>query len=350
MISPKELIFLSAQKGLKILDENEQMPPGHNGPYFDEETPVRNNAHWAMLFLKAFSLSKNKDYLIAARKCISFLKNSINENYIFECRMKEGKDKVNGLIGQAWAIEPLGFIQEYESDSEALHIAKKLIKQHKYDKNISLWFKSNLKGQEDGLDYTFNHQLWFTAIASKFSKFDDEIDLNCLDFLNNLYKNIQIDKSGRILQSIKINFLESQIKPFLKRFLRRERHFYNLMKEIGYHGFNTYAFALLFQSYPNHDFWISDLFKKILDYFSSTEFSKNIKKTKYGFPYNPPGIEVLATSKVFGETFEFDLDFVTDLWNHQIAVSLNKDSGLLSEGSFDKNTNMARAYEAILCI
>ena len=38
--------------------------------------------------------------------------------------MKEGKDKVNGLIGQAWAIEPLGFIQEYESDSEALHIAK----------------------------------------------------------------------------------------------------------------------------------------------------------------------------------------------------------------------------------
>ena len=122
------------------------------------------------------------------------------------------------------------------------------------------------------------------------------------------------------------------------------------MKEIGYHGFNTYAFALLFQSYPNHDFWISDLFKKILKYLSSTEFSKNIKRTKYGFPYNPPGIEVLATSKVFGEVFEFDLDFVDDLWNHQIEVSFNRDRGLLSEGSFDKNTNMARAYEAILCL
>ena len=55
------------------------------------------------------------------------------------------------------------------------------------------------------------------------------------------------------------------------------------MKEIGYHGFNTYAFALLFQSYPNHDFWISDLFKKILDYFSSTEFSKKYKKNKIWF-------------------------------------------------------------------
>ena len=38
MITPKELILLSAQKGLKILNENEQMPPGHNGPYFDQET------------------------------------------------------------------------------------------------------------------------------------------------------------------------------------------------------------------------------------------------------------------------------------------------------------------------
>ena len=178
-----------------------------------------------MLFLKAFSLSKNKDYLLAAKKCISFLKNSVNENNIFECRTKEGKDKVNGLIGQAWAIEPLGFIQKFESDSEALQIATKLIKQHKYEKNISLWFKSNLKGEEDGLDYTFNHQLWFTAIAAKFSKFDDEIDLNCLNFLNNLYKNIQIDKSGRILQSIKISFLESQIKPFLKRFLKEKDTF-----------------------------------------------------------------------------------------------------------------------------
>ena len=49
MISPKDLIFLSAQKGLEILNENGQMPSGHNGPYFDEETPVRNNAHWAVI-------------------------------------------------------------------------------------------------------------------------------------------------------------------------------------------------------------------------------------------------------------------------------------------------------------
>ena len=350
MISPKEFIFLSAQQGLKILNKNQEMPSGHNGPYFDEETPVRNNAHWAMLFLKAFSLSKNKDYLLAAKKCISFLKNSINENHVFKCRMKKGKDKVNGLIGQAWAIEPLGFIQKYEPDSEALQMAIKLIRQHKYDKNISLWYKSNLKGQNDGLDFTFNHQLWFTAIASKFSKYDNEIDLLCLDFLNNINKNIQIDKSGRILQSIKINILESQFKPFLKKFLRRKQYLYNKLKEIGYHGFNTYAFALLYQSYPQNKFWNSDIFNKVINYLSSNEFSKNIRRTKYGFPYNPPGIEILATSKIFAEKFEFDLDLVDDLWNHQMKVSFNKESGLLSEGSFDKNTNMARAYEVILCL
>ena len=66
--------------------------------------------------------------------------------------------------------------------------------------------------------------------------------------------------------------------------------------------------------------------------------------------FSPSSVADSNLSVIFGDVFEFNLDFVDDLWNHQIEVSFNRESGLLSEGSFDKNTNMARAYEAILCL
>ena len=67
-LTPKELILNCSQIGLKILSQNKNMPSGHNGPYLDPETPVRNNAHWAMLFIKSFSLTKDEKYLLAAKK------------------------------------------------------------------------------------------------------------------------------------------------------------------------------------------------------------------------------------------------------------------------------------------
>ena len=349
-LTPKELILNCSQIGLKILSQNKNMPSGHNGPYLDPETPVRNNAHWAMLFIKSFSLTKDEKYLLAAKKCINFLKETINDNYMFECRLKKGKDSVNGLIGQAWAIEPFAFIQKYDEDMQALELGINLINNHKYDESKSLWFKNNLEGQPDNLDFTFNHQLWFAAVASKLGKYDQKIEANCKDFLENIEKNIQIHKSGRIIQGLRINFFESSFKPFLKKFIRKKQYNYNLYKEIGYHAFNTYAFGLLYKSFPKHSFWDTDIFKKIIKYLDSIDYLEKIYESKYGFPYNPPGIEVLATSMVFKDKYRFNSEIIKHLWEHQMKMSINKENGLFMEGSFDKNTHMARAYEAILCI
>lgn len=50
-----------AAKGWEILltSSMSQMPPGHNGPYFDVETPIRNTAHWLTFFRSCMGRQPN---------------------------------------------------------------------------------------------------------------------------------------------------------------------------------------------------------------------------------------------------------------------------------------------------
>ena len=72
------------------------MPAGHNGPYHDPETPVRNTAHWLITYLKAFELSGESRFKIAAEKCVQYLTDdgSPRKNHTYLMRHKEGKDTV----------------------------------------------------------------------------------------------------------------------------------------------------------------------------------------------------------------------------------------------------------------
>ena len=49
-----QTIFLdSCKRALKLQNPKGEMPAGHNGPYQDPETPIRNTAHWIVSFAKA---------------------------------------------------------------------------------------------------------------------------------------------------------------------------------------------------------------------------------------------------------------------------------------------------------
>ncbi len=44
------LLLESARAALSRQRADGSLPPGHNGPYADRETPVRNTAHWLVSF------------------------------------------------------------------------------------------------------------------------------------------------------------------------------------------------------------------------------------------------------------------------------------------------------------
>jgi len=68
-----ECLTKSAIKALSLQQKDGSMPAGHNGPYNDLETPVRNTGHWLMTFLKVYEITKEIRFLNAATKALCYL-------------------------------------------------------------------------------------------------------------------------------------------------------------------------------------------------------------------------------------------------------------------------------------
>ena len=54
-----EFIVKVAEKAIENQNDNGSFSPGHNGPYHDPETPVRNSSHWLITFAKCYDLTGN---------------------------------------------------------------------------------------------------------------------------------------------------------------------------------------------------------------------------------------------------------------------------------------------------
>src|SRR5690606_20685562 len=120
-----ELLVKSAEKALTLLQQNGAMPPGHNGPYNDPETPVRNTSHWLIIFLKTFAITEDKRFEQAAANCLSYITSSDARphGFTFWHRTKKGKDSTNGVIGQAWGIEALVEAYKVFGEKEIISLA-----------------------------------------------------------------------------------------------------------------------------------------------------------------------------------------------------------------------------------
>lgn len=312
-------------------------PVGHNGPYNDEETEVRSNAHWAIILFKAFEITKKKKYRDAARSCLDYLLSNEARplGFTFYCRKNPRKDKCNGLIGQAWAVETLmeGFrVLKKEGYKQ---LAKKVFQMHRFDKQRGYWKRREINGKNLFYDLTFNHQLWFAATGASIS------DVNVKIFMNKLEKNISIRKNGLIRHLLWPNFTVPIL--FLKGKLNG-KYLYN--KEAGYHAFNLYALALLKKKFPKHSFWKSRKFKKIVRYSMTDEHLKISEKNKYGFPYNPSGIEQAFFAFIFKDLFKNYKEIMKERLQRQFARHLDKKTFLMDKNTSDPSVLASRIYEA----
>lgn len=114
-----------SEKGIALLNKYGKIPGGHNGPYHDPETPVRNSSHWLIILAKMHEINGKKIFIDAIYKLAEYL---ISEEarpygYSFNHRNKKRKDKCNGLIGQAWVFEALAKASEILQDKKYKKIA-----------------------------------------------------------------------------------------------------------------------------------------------------------------------------------------------------------------------------------
>lgn len=331
----------SANEGLKMQNKNGSVPAGHNGPWSDPDTPVRNTSNWLKLFCFVYKKTNERKYLDALKKATNYLLSEKSRPYdkTFYCRTNRDKNKSNGLIGQAWVLEAL--IESYRilKKDKILKTMEKVYLLHNFDYKKNLWYEINIDGSIRKICGTYNQQLWFAVMGLELFKLshNDMIKKRIDTFINNMNSHFKVYNNGIIKHKI-----EESNSPLKKL----KSNINNLRKKdlsLGYHSFNLYGFALLKQNYPNLKLWKSKKFIKSLEFIETEKYKKDIKKNKYGFCYNVSGIEVAYVLSVFKKNSEKQQKY----WlKKQFQRNYDFNKNLLCKNTYDPETLSARLYEA----
>lgn len=355
-ISLHETLIKASFKSVSIQHKDGSFRHGHNGPYGHVETPVRNTAHWLSVIcyaLKSGSLSTTEAERLKSSACraVEYLLSHEPRPHgsSFFCRKSPGKDSCNGLIGQAWTIEGLMEAYNVLNLESARNTALEVFFLHPFDYEKGLWNRVDIDGSIIGFDYTFNHQLWFAAIAMQLA--DARAERMARRFFDTVGKNIETYSDGVIFHAANIEkFSFSDIKnPYncvkkIRGALNRVKLRKSLYaKSVGYHSFNLYAYAMLKNHLQEHEFWRSDRFSKMLLVTNNESFLRCLHGNPYGFPYNPTGIELSYVGRVFSLGDEYVQKWLS-LQYDKTYDSMSED--LMIRGSLDDATSSARVYEA----
>lgn len=346
--------------------------PGHNGPYKDPETPIRNMGHWLITFAKCHDWTGDDAFLGAIRPLATKLlsKEARPFGFSFHHRVTQKKDQCNGLVGQAWTFEALVEMDRKLGGTEGVERAEEVFLMHPFDENRGLWNRLEIDGKVLSIDSTFNHQLWFAACSAMIKGRQQELIRQRISrFLDSIDRNLTVHANGLIHHPIEHLTLEERrerIPPVLRlrtelgawrrgqwpwtRLPTEERRVRErdrlIKKSIGYHAFNTYAFALLKTQMPGHMFWKSRKLANTVAYLRSPDFISGLDENKFGYAYNPPGFEVPYSLCHLGKESEESLVAQAGFWiNEQLRRCYSPLTGLFDRNSSDPLTVTARIYE-----
>ena len=360
------LIIEIGENMLSIIHDKGYVLAGNNGPYFCQDTPVRNSVHWICIYRYLFRLTHNEKYYKALLKLADYLVSFNSNSGAIECMLDNKMDHLNGSIGQAWAIEGLICAYELVGDNKYYDKAVRIFLSQEYDTHRHLWSRIELDGKDIGFDKVFNHQLWFAASgflienAKHCTKIAFEID----DFMKNIDCYFDVYKDGLIKHYL-VGFENStsyNFKSFLKKMFRffafLDPRFDSLYFEKGYHLFNLYSFALIYNCNPKYTIFESTKMKKALSYglnikklnksfnidkFLNTKNNCLIKYNKYSYSYNSPAFEFPLIDYVFNNGKNPDVYEI--LLDKQLKMTYNSDLKMFSRNNSDAATLTARIYE-----
>jgi len=346
----KEILMQSADVALGKQEVNGAFPSGHNGPYFDQETAVRCTAHFLFLLASVYEETGLEKYKKACFSAIDYLKSTEARPYssTFYCRNTQGKDKCNGLVGQAWIIEALVKAAQVFDRTDCYQIAEEVFLLHPWNTGCSIWSRVEIDGNILPIDKTFNHQLWFAMSAAMLTKTPlAQERAKC--FLNNIAMRVETysddvifhkSQLGKLLNYRHLGFRVC-LNQFKKKIIKNNmEQVYG--KSVGYHGFNLYAFAMLKTLFPEEPIWDGPLINQLLSACERSKFMDTLTSSEYGYFYNFSGLEIAFSYEVFLNDSES-----ARMWiNRQFEHAGEEKSLTLTKNVADVNTALARIYIA----
>lgn len=364
----EKYLELVAEKNYDLFLEQGFATAGHNGPHGHLDTPVRNTAHYLVIYTYLYKKTGEKKYETICRKFSEYLcdRQKESESGAIKCMETDRFDHLNGLIGQGWVIEGLLYYYDVFKDENALETAREIYYSQKYDKALHLWRRIELDGRDIGIDPTYNHQVWFAACAYKLSDYcvDPSIDETIRDFLtegskrdfkiysDGLLKHY-VSVSGEAMRKIRTKKL---IKFFLTPFKSLSPKKFELKyMEYAYHMFDLYGFSILREKYGELPLFSS------LKYLKAVKYASDIKKFNrkcgvdkalekgdmfniFSYSYNSPAFEYPYTAEVNGF---LDEKTCGELYEIQTELMYSKQTKMFTRNNYDIETWNARVYEIV---
>jgi hypothetical protein len=360
-----EIIERAAKAGVRLQARDGGMPAGHNGPWRDGETGVRTTAHWAIVFHEAYTRTRRQEFLDAAVRACNhlILKEHRPASATFVCRLpKPGKPRCNGLIGQAWAVEPLILIGSSLGATEYLDVADSVLSLHPYDSVQHGWHVVEVDGQPLAVQGTFNQQIWFCSMNWLFEGSRGEASsprsVAARDFTEWLKRTLRL--TDRSLFPHRISVPRRRHPTLLSRILpgrhrpRAGAAFDEDYLSLGYHSFVLYGLALLHTSLPRGEAtWPTRLTRLIGRGFRGA--TKHLwglppRENLFAYGYNPSGIELayaLATFPDLAHRFAPESPGPEAWVTEQFDRHFNMADGLMNVDAPDPIVLAARLYEAV---
>jgi len=320
-------------------------PAGHNGPHAEAETPVRVTAGWLYTF--AYLASRGEGAFIdAAHRAADYLLSSAARpmGAAFFSRYDPHKNLGNGLVGQAFVLEPLLFAAAVLGRPDCREVAAAAHGAHYWNEARTAWHDLNVDGSHGPLNPTFNQQLWFAALGCRL---DDRGRARAECFVDDVASRVQLYRDGVIyhdsfafravphpgggprarLRAARVHWRKWRRRP-------RQRS-----RSVGYHAFNLVAMTMLRDALPAHAFWDSARYRRLMAAAGRAAFRRACEATDYAYPYNPVGFELAFVERSTG----IDQAAAGHLAHQLALLELAPEPAIA--GAADQATGLARSYE-----
>ena len=333
-----ELLERSAESALKFQREDGAFPSGRNYTYDEPETPVGTTSHWTVTLAEVYKITGQSKYGKAAEAAVDYLlsKEIRPYGYTYHCRNATGRDRCNGLIGQAYPIRALAHAGQILGRQDAINIAQEVFMYHPFDEELGLWERVEIDGEKLSFDRTLNHQILFAAGCCKLAEESCTVAHRITTFLDHLPSNMKLHPDGVIkhyihpssVYALKTVFRGLRHWPLLLNQI--VLHYYSMSskrrnKEIGYQPVNLRGLAQLRVQFSEHDIWSNPKIRSSVNYTTVKEYN-NIM---YGSIV--PGIDLAWADYAFSS----DTDSMKLNIEKELEDSLNMDNYLLQSNSIN---------------
>ncbi len=324
-----ELLERSAQTGIELQCDDGSFPQHETSYYDDRQLPVRATSQWLRIFVEAYSISGDTKYLHHANEAASYLISDAvrPHGYTFHCRNSSGKDKCNGVYGQAMPVWALTTAAEYLNRNELYDVAEDVAMCHPYDDYLSLWHRVEITGDVLTIDRTLNHQLAFAGAISTIDT--KKCQRSVIDFLDNL-ESMLAPRSDGIIRHFartpfihkkstnirhKVAILRNRVLFEAYRYLPSARN-----KEISYQAANLFWLAYLKKQFPGHEFWDTEMVNRITEIVQTNKFHTDVKQTDMAFTASPTGFYIAVALGIFNEDYQNAARWITEQLNRTFKL------------------------------